>query len=119
MIDDRTREVGAVLSYILGRQLRTGEIVNALGVSRSTYYLARDEGRLTTADNLIRLATAFGINPVDMLLRYGLVSRESVVECAAEINGEDVRSEQIVKAAKAKAKKLAPRLQLRPDAPPL
>ena len=50
MVDDRHRELGAVLSYLVGRQLRTNEIVSALGVSRSAYYLARDEGRLASAD---------------------------------------------------------------------
>ncbi len=89
MVNDSNREIGTVLSYILGRQLRTGEIVNALGVSRSAYYLARDEGRLTNANNLIRLAKAFGINPVDLLVRYGMISRESVLDYAMDAANAD------------------------------
>jgi len=89
MVNDSNREIGTVLSYILGRQLRTGEIVNALGVSRSAYYLARDEGRLTSANNLIRLAKAFGINPVDLLVRYGIVSREAVLDYAMDMTNAD------------------------------
>ena len=91
MVDDRDREISTVLSYILGRPLRAGEIVSALGVSRSAYYLARDEGRLTTANNLIRLASAFGINPIDLLVRYGMVSREAVLDYAAELTNPDRR----------------------------
>lgn len=84
MIDDRHRELGTVLSYLVGRQLRPAEIVEALGVSRSAYYLAREEGRLVTADNLLRLGAALGLNRIDLLLRYGLVSRGEVIECAGE-----------------------------------
>jgi hypothetical protein len=72
------------LSYLVGRQLRAAEIVEALGVSRSAYYLARDEGRLVTADNLIRPGTTLRLNPVDLMLRYGLISETSVLECARE-----------------------------------
>jgi len=38
--------------------------------------------RLITAANLLRLAGVFGLNPVDLLVRYGLVSREAAVEYA-------------------------------------
>lgn len=111
MVDDRHRELGAVLSYLVGRQLRTHEIVSALGVSRSAYYLARDEGRLTSADNLIRLATAFGLNPADLLVRYGLLSADAVIECAEDL--------QAVPAAVQRKSSVASRLQPRLDAPPL
>lgn len=85
MIDDSQREVGTVLSYILGRQLRTREIYDALGVSRSAYYQARDEGRLGSPANLLRLAKAFNINPVDLLVRYGFLSHDAVMEYAREV----------------------------------
>lgn len=108
MVDDRHRELGAVLSYLVGRQLRAGEIVQALGVSRSAYYLARDEGRLVTADNLIRLGGALGLNPVDLMVRYGLVSEDAVVECAHDI-------ESAPKEPRRRGGRLQPRL----DAPPV
>lgn len=92
MVDDRHRELGAVLSYLVGRQLRAGEIVAALGVSRSAYYLARDEGRLVTADNLIKLGAALGLNPVDLMLRYGLLSEDSVLDCARDLEPADKES---------------------------
>ena len=108
MVDDRHRELGAVLSYLVGRQLRAGEIVAALGVSRSAYYLARDEGRLVTADNLIKLGAALGLNPVDLMLRYGLLSEDSVLECARDL-------EPAAKGSRRRGGRLQPRL----DAPPV
>lgn len=110
MVDDRHRELGAVLSYLVGRQLRAGEIVEALGVSRSAYYLARDEGRLVTADNLIRLAAALGLNPIDLMLRYGLVSENAVLDCARDLEPEGARRE-----SRSRVRRLQPRL----DAPPI
>ena len=58
MNDDRSRELGTVLSHLVGRQVRSSEIIAALGVSRSAYYVQREAGRLVTADNLLRLAAA-------------------------------------------------------------
>lgn len=111
MVDDRHRELSAVLSYLVGRQLRAAEIVQALGVSRSAYYLARDEGRLVTADNLLRLAQALGLNPVDLMLRYGMISESAVLECAQEL--------QPASSAHRERRPRARRLQPRLDAPPI
>lgn len=111
MVDDRHRELGAVLSYLVGRQLRASEIVDALGVSRSAYYLARDEGRLVTADNLLRLAAALRLNPIDLMLRYGLVSEDAVLEAARDLEPVDVARKQ----SRSRSGRLQPRL----DAPPI
>lgn len=108
-IDDSNRELSVVLSYLIGRQLRTAEIVSALGLSRSAYYLQRDEGRLITADNLLRLAAALDINPVDLLVRYGLVDREAVTEYSATQNGAPAPPTK-----QAKKSRLQPRLDLPP-----
>lgn len=110
MIDDRNRELSAVLSYLVGRQLRTNEIVGALGVSRSTYYQARDEGRLISADNLLRLAEAFGLNPIDLLVRYRLVGEDAVIEYV----GAQGAAPAVLTAAPARR-----RLQPRADLPPI
>lgn len=112
MIDDRHRELGVVLSYLVGRPLRAADIADALGVSRSAYYLARDEGRLTTADNLLRLAAALGLNPVDLMLRYGLITDAEVVECA---QGIEPQSTPVRDGGRRRTKRLTPRT----DAPPI
>ena len=77
---DSEKQLDAVLSYLAGRRLRMSEILDALEMSRSTYYLQRDEGRLITADNLIRAARNLGLNEVDLLARYDLVTIESAAE---------------------------------------
>ena len=109
MADDRHRELGAVLSYLVGRQLRTSEMVSALGLSRSAYYLQRDEGRLVTADNLLKMAAAFDLNPIDLLVRYGLVSDDDVASYVEDLGTATGR------AAEARGRRLKPRL----DAPPI
>lgn len=73
------------LSSILGRRVRTYELVNALGISRSAYYLQRDENRLTSADNLLKFAAGLGINPVVLLLRYGFIDIHDVNEATANL----------------------------------
>jgi DNA-binding Xre family transcriptional regulator len=109
-LDDSDRELSVVLSYLIGRKLPTAEIVSALGLSRSAYYLQRDEGRLITADNLLRLAAALDINPVDLLVRYGLVSRDAVTEYLSSAGSAPATSARPAR---------KPRLQPRLDLPPL
>lgn len=110
VIDDRERELSAVLGYLVGRPVPAVELARALGVSRSSYYAARDEKRLITADNLIKLAGVFRLNPVDLLVRYGLVSYDAAVDY---VTGE-TRA-----AATAGTRSRSPRLEPRMDLPPL
>ncbi len=105
----RSVDLAEVLSSLTGRRVRIGEIISALNVGRSTYYEQRDAGRLISADNLVRLAAELEINPVELLLRCGLVSRQAVAECSATADG----------AATRRAREPRRRVQRRPDAPPL
>ena len=109
MTDDRDRDLGTVLSYLVGRPVRTVELAKALGVARSSYYAARDDERLITADNLLRLADVFGLNPVDLLVRYGLVSHDAAVEYARDADTAPAKTDTADTAG------LRPRL----DQPPL
>jgi hypothetical protein len=77
---DGTQQFDAVLGCLVGRRLSTRKICAALELSRSTYYEQRDQGRLITADNLITAARNLGLNPVDLLVRYGLVPASAAVE---------------------------------------
>ena len=85
--DGTTKQLDAVLGYLVGRRLSTREVCAALELSRSTYYEQRDQGRLITADNLITAARNLNLNPVDLLVRYGLVPASAVVDYAEEISG--------------------------------
>lgn len=77
-MDDRDKDPSVVLPYLVGRPLPATEVYEAFGYRKSAYYKAAHEGRLITADNLIRVAAYFGLNPVDLQIRYGLISSESV-----------------------------------------
>lgn len=102
-------DLTAVLSSLTGRPVRIGEIVAALNVGRSTYYEQRDEGRLVSADNLLRLAVKMDLNPVELLLTCGLINPQSVADCNAKVNTPDTTG----------PKPRTRRFQRRPDAPPL
>lgn len=110
MVDDRERELSTVLGYLVGRPVPAVEMARALGVSRSSYYAAREEKRLITADNLIKLAGVFRLNPVDLLVRYGMVSHDAVV---------DYLGEPAQTAATPSVRSRLRRLQPRSDLPPL
>lgn len=109
MADHSRRDVSVVLSYLVGRPLRAVELAEALGVSRSAYYLAREEDRLATADNLLRFAAALDLNPVDLLLRYGLVDADAVRDCA-----NDLGAAPRVKRPRPRIKHLEPRADASP-----
>lgn len=105
---DSGRDLSTVLSYLVGRPVRAVELAQALGVARSSYYAARDEGRLITANNLLRLAAVFGLNPVDLLVRYGLLSHDAVMEYAHAAGAAPART------GSADAAGLRPRMDLPP-----
>lgn len=86
-MDDRNKDPSVVLPYLVGRPLPATEVYEAFGYRKSAYYKASHEGRLITADNLIRVAQHFGLNPVDLLVRYALITPDAVaayVDSAAE-----------------------------------
>lgn len=80
--DDTEKSLASVLSYLVGRQLKLRELLEALQISRSSYYNQAEEGRLITADNLIRAARNLDINEVDLLARYNLISNDAVLAYA-------------------------------------
>lgn len=85
-MDDRYKDPSVVLPYLVGRPLPATEVYEAFGYRKSAYYKAAHEGRLITADNLIRVADYFGLNPIDLQIRYGLIKPDAVtayVESAA------------------------------------
>uniref|UniRef100_A0AAU8GNX7 Immunity repressor n=1 Tax=Mycobacterium phage Pharb TaxID=3136626 RepID=A0AAU8GNX7_9VIRU len=81
-MDDSGKSLAAVLGYLVGRPLKLREITEALQISRSRYYAQIDEGKLITPDNLVRAARNLGINEVDLLARFGVISDEAVLEYA-------------------------------------
>lgn len=72
-----------VLPYLVGRPLAATEVYEAFGYRKSAYYKAVREGRLITADSLIRAAKYLRLNPIDLLVRFGLVQHEAITEYLA------------------------------------
>lgn len=80
LMDDREKDPAVVLPYLVGRPLAATEVYEAFGYRKSAYYKAVRERRLITADNLIRAAKYFGLNPLDLQIRFGLIQPEAVAE---------------------------------------
>lgn len=80
IVDDRAKDPAVVLPYLVGKPLPATEVHEAFGYRRSAYYKAAREGRLITADNLIKAAKYFQLNPLELLIRYGLIDQESVAQ---------------------------------------
>ncbi|GFG76204.1 helix-turn-helix transcriptional regulator [Mycobacterium botniense] len=86
-MDDRDKDPAVVLPYLVGRPLAAAEVYEAFGYRKSAYYKAARERRLVTADNLIRVAKYFGLNPVDLQVRFGLIPPEAVIEYVESASG--------------------------------
>ena len=82
-MDDSDKNPAVVLPYLVGRPLAASEVYEAFGYRKSAYYKAVREDRLITADNLIRAAKYLRLNPIDLLVRFGLVSIDAVSEYVA------------------------------------
>ncbi|OHV04595.1 helix-turn-helix domain-containing protein [Mycobacterium talmoniae] len=79
-MDDSAKDPAVVLPYLVGRPLAATEVYEAFGYRKSAYYKAAREHRLITADNLIKVARYFGLNPVDLQVRFGLIDPEAVTQ---------------------------------------
>ncbi|UQT01780.1 immunity repressor [Mycobacterium phage Pokerus] len=126
MSDDANKSLAAVLSYLVGRQLKLRELLEALQMSRSRYYNQQEEeGRLITADNLIRAARNLEINEVDLLARYNLISDDAIREYAEGLapgpaHPQTLRAVgQEVKEAPKKTRRRSTTRQVRADIPSL
>jgi hypothetical protein len=82
-MDDVDKDPAVVLPYLVGRPLAATEVYEAFGYRKSAYYKAVREGRLVTADSLIRAAKYLRLNPIDLLVRFGIIQPETVAEYVA------------------------------------
>jgi hypothetical protein len=81
---DAEKDLAVVLSYLTGRKLTLDEVLAAVQMSRSTYYDRQAKGTLTTTDTLLTAAQNLGLNPVDLLVRYGRIEESDVADYIAE-----------------------------------
>lgn len=103
-------DLAEVLSSLTGRRVLINDIIAALNLGRSTYYEQRDDGRLISADNMLRVATHMDINPVELLVNCGLISRRAVEDYLA---GTGAAQSKTARQPRTR------RFQRRADAPPL
>jgi hypothetical protein len=122
---DAEKDLALVLSYLTGRKLPLDEVLGAVEMSRSTYYDRQAKGTLTTTDTLLRAAQNLGLNPVDLLIRYGRLEHSDVADYMLDggraTGIATVTTTRVNPAAKRPRPKSATiaNLQLRKDAPPL
>jgi transcriptional regulator with XRE-family HTH domain len=126
MSGDAEKDLAVVLSYLTGRKLTLEEVLAAVEMSRSTYYDRQAKGTLTTTDTLLKAARNLGLNPVDLLVRYGRIEPSDVADFVEEgVHPFGVttvrlstRTSPSVKKPRGRPATIA-KLQPRTDAPPL
>jgi hypothetical protein len=116
--DENGRQLKALLDYLLDGDVDAKAIYDALGTSSSTYYRRIKEADYPNAEELRLVADRFAINYPDLQVRFGLMSREEVLNFLQSSPGPVATLTEIqtrVRPARPKLSQLAPR----PDAPPL
>jgi hypothetical protein len=73
--DENGRSLESVLTYMLNG-VNAQDITAALGVSHATYYRRKREDSYPDAEELRVIARHFDLNPVDLMVRFGLVTAE-------------------------------------------
>lgn len=76
--DENGRGLQAVLSYLLDRSIPGTEILTALGIARRTYSHRNTEDNFPDAEECRRIAGHFGLNPLDMMHRFGLITSDEI-----------------------------------------
>ena len=71
--DENGRSLESVLTYMLDG-VNAQDIAAALGVSHATYYRRKREDSYPDAEELRVIARHFDLNPVDLMVRFGLVT---------------------------------------------
>ena len=73
--DENGRSLESLLTYLLDG-VNASDIGAALGVSHATYYRRKREDSYPNAEELRIIAEHFDLNPVDLMVRFGLVSAD-------------------------------------------
>jgi transcriptional regulator with XRE-family HTH domain len=73
--DENGRSLESVLTYMLDG-VNAQDIAAALGVSHATYYRRKREDSYPDAEELRVIARHFDLNPVDLMVRFALVTAD-------------------------------------------
>jgi DNA-binding XRE family transcriptional regulator len=83
--DGYGRNLKAVLGYIINRTVTDNEICSAIGINRNTYYARRREADdYPNAEECRLIAEHFRLNPVDLMVMFGLLDAEEVARYAEQ-----------------------------------
>lgn len=120
--DENGRQLKALLDYLLDGEIDAKDIIDALGISSSTYYRRIKEADYPSAEELRLVADRFALSYPDLQIQFGLMSRQEVWQYieATGPAGPAVKTlpETTTKAATARRRRLS-ELTPRMDAPPL
>jgi hypothetical protein len=101
--DENGRSLESLLTYLLDG-VNASDISAALGVSHATYYRRKREDSYPNAEELRIIADHFHLNPVDLMVRFGLVSADD----AAGVSSSPLATAN----AKTRRKFVTPRVDL-------
>jgi hypothetical protein len=77
--DGNGRNLKSVLTYILNNPVTDNDICTAIGVNRNSYYKTRRRAEnYPNAEECRLIAQHYGLNPVDLLVLFGLLDVEDV-----------------------------------------
>jgi transcriptional regulator with XRE-family HTH domain len=105
--DENGRSLESLLTYLLDG-VNASDISAALGVSHATYYRRKREDSYPNAEELRIIADHFDLNPVDLMVRFGLVSADDVAGVTTGVT----RSPLATAKAKTRRKFITPRVDL-------
>jgi transcriptional regulator with XRE-family HTH domain len=77
--DDNGKQITTLLTYLLDGDVDVQAICDALGIGRSTYYRRLNENDFPDAEELRKIAAAFGLNFLDLLVRFGLLRQHDLI----------------------------------------
>jgi hypothetical protein len=80
-------DFSVLLSHLTGRKLGLDDVLAAVEMSRSTFYDRQAKGTLTSTDTLLTAARNLGLNPIDLLVRYGHIAASDVTEYIQDSGG--------------------------------
>ncbi|WNG89948.1 XRE family transcriptional regulator [Mycobacterium sp. ITM-2016-00317] len=76
--DENGRQLKALLDYLLDGEIDAKDLIDALGISSSTYYRRIKEADYPSAEELRLVADRFGLSYPDLQIQFGLMSRQEI-----------------------------------------
>lgn len=77
--DSNGRNLKSVLTYILNTAVTDNDICTAIGINRNSYYKTRRKAEdYPNAEECRLIAQHYGLNPVDLMVLFGLLDAEDV-----------------------------------------